>query len=165
LKSQLTAVKKVYLAGAMEFAKDGGIDWRRGLTEWLLQELGHEVLDPTVLEHDQLTEAERDLIPNLRQKRFDLLRPIARKIVLYDLDLVMNQCDYIVCHWNEATQLGCGTAGEITAAAWKGKSVYMVLDYPREKASTWMVGCTTCIFESWNELKEHLLGQYKELDR
>lgn len=149
-------MKHAYLAGAMEFAQDGGIGWRRDIAEWLDRELGHRVLDPTVLEHDQLSEAERQALPALKSGQFGTLRPIASRIVRYDLDLVLNHCDYLIVFWNEATQRGCGTAGEITMAAWAGKPVHLILDYPRERASTWMVGCTSSIHGSWNELKEHL---------
>jgi nucleoside 2-deoxyribosyltransferase len=153
-------MKTVYLAGAMEFAADGGTSWRVDLTRWLAETLGHAALDPTHLEHDQLSEEERLLLPSLRQRDFDTLRAIARKIIRYDIDLVLNRCDYLIVHWNESTQRGCGTAGEITLAAWAGKPVHLVLDYPREKASTWMVGCTSSIHTDWQDLKKHLLATY-----
>lgn len=149
-----------YLAGAMEFAHDGGLGWRAEFTNWLNETLGHGVLDPTILEHDQLDEAERIALPSLKQKDFGRLRQIARRIVHYDLDLVLNKCDYIVCLWNESTQRGCGSAGEITVATWAGKPVYLLLDYPREQASTWMVGCTTSIHESWDDLKQALVRDF-----
>lgn len=144
----------------MEFAEDGGAGWRQQMTEWLADELGHRVLDPTILEHDQLTEAERLEAPLLKKGDFNKLRTLALRIVKYDLDLVLNQCDYVICHWNEATQRGCGTAGEITLATWAGKPVYLYLDYPVEKASTWMVGCTRSIHLDWESLKEQLKQEY-----
>ena len=149
-----------YLAGAMEFAHDGGCGWRADIAHWLQEELGHGVLDPTVLEHDQLDEADRKRIPALKQNDLEELRRLALKIVRYDVDLVINKCDYVICLWNESTQLGCGSAGEITVATWTRKPVYMLLDYPREKASTWMIGCTTSIHGSWDDLKETLLRAY-----
>lgn len=92
-------MKTVYLAGAMEFAADGGTSWRVDLTRWLAETLGHAALDPTHLEHDQLSEEERLLLPSLRQRDFDTLRAIARNTIRYDIDLVLNRCDYLIVHW------------------------------------------------------------------
>lgn len=144
----------------MEFAHDGGINWRKDMTAWLRDTLGHASLDPSALEHDQLSDEDRLLLPALRRTDLDRLRPIARKIIRYDIGLVLNHCDYLICYWTEATQLGCGTAGEITLATWIDKPVYMILDYPRDKASTWMVGCTASIHSNFDELKSHLIATY-----
>ena len=38
----------VYLSGAMEFADDEGSGWRKNLTKWLYDNLGHEVYDPVI---------------------------------------------------------------------------------------------------------------------
>ncbi|MBI1289846.1 hypothetical protein GC173_01195 [bacterium] len=154
-------MKKVYLAGAMEFAHDGGIGWRQEFAGWLAERLGHGVLDPTVFEHDQLSDEERNSIKGLKsQRRFDEVRRLASRIVHYDARLLLEQSDYVVCLWNEATQLGCGTAGEITLACWAGKPVHLLLDYPDERASTWMIGCTTTIHHDWDDLKRTLIQHY-----
>jgi hypothetical protein len=154
-------LKKVYLAGAMEFALDGGTGWRADLRVWLHERLGHQALDPTILEHDQLTDAERLTIPTLKRERdFDSIRRLANRIVHYDAALVLQQADYVICHWNEATQRGCGTAGELTLAAVARKPVHLLLDYPADQVSTWLVGCTTTIHHDWEELKSNLLTIY-----
>ncbi len=158
-------VKTAYLAGAMEFARDGGAGWRREITEWLAQHLGHRVLDPTHFEHDQLSEEDKGRLPGLKNGNLPELRRLARRIVLYDLEMLLERADYVVCYWTEETQRGCGSAGEITMAAWAGKPVYLLLDYPRERMSTWMAGCTTAIFTDWNELKESLRRDFIERSR
>lgn len=149
-----------YLAGAMEFADDRGISWRGEMTRWLADQLGHSALDPTHLEHDQLAPSEWEELPGLKLRDIARLRQLAHRIVLYDADLVLNKADYLICYWTEATQRGCGTAGEITLAAWKAKPVHMVLDYPLEKASTWMIGCTTSLHHDFEGLRRELLGRY-----
>ncbi len=152
----------VYLAGAMEFAHDGGIGWRADITRWLSEVLGHRALDPTIFEHDQLTDAERASIKGLKEAGdFDAIRRLAARIVHYDARLLLEQSDYVVCLWNEATQRGCGSAGEITLAAWAGKPVHLLLDYPADRASTWMIGCTTTIHHDWHDLKSTLIARYR----
>ena len=37
-----------YLSGAMEFADDEGSGWRKDLTKWLDDNLGHQVYDPVI---------------------------------------------------------------------------------------------------------------------
>jgi nucleoside 2-deoxyribosyltransferase len=139
----------------MEFAVDGGAGWRGQVAAWLDRHLGHEVLDPTRFEHDQLNEEQRRLLPQLKRAReFDAIRKLAIKIVRYDVALLLEHSDYVICHWNEDTQLGCGTAGELTIAAMHGKPVHLMLEYPPSRASTWMIGCTTTIHDNWEDLLE-----------
>jgi len=47
-----------YLSGSIEFADDGGKAWRRELTPFLRQTLGHHVYDPAEDERKNLTEEE-----------------------------------------------------------------------------------------------------------
>jgi hypothetical protein len=154
-------MKSVYLAGAMEFAHDGGIGWRAEFTAWVAATLGHRTLDPTIFEHDQLSDEERASIKGLKATRqYDRIRALASRIVHYDARLLLEQSDYVVCLWNEATQLGCGTAGEITLACWADKPVHLLLEYPEDRASTWMIGCTTSMHHDWDDLKQTLIRHY-----
>ncbi len=47
-----------YLCGPIEFAPDGGKLWRRKLTPFLRNDLGHRVYDPAEDEKKNLTEEE-----------------------------------------------------------------------------------------------------------
>jgi hypothetical protein len=38
----------------------------------------------------------------------------------------------------------------------------MLLDYPRTKASTWMIGCTTSIHDNWDSLKQALINDFQK---
>lgn len=149
----------------MEFAEDGGAGWRREMSLWLARHLGHRTLDPTHFEHDQLSHEQKSRLPLLKRHDLEELRRLARRIVLYDLEMLLRRADYLICYWTEETQRGCGSAGEITMAAWAGKPVYLVLDYPRERMSTWMAGCTTAIFHDWDGLKQALLREFPERSR
>jgi len=49
---------------------------------------------------------------------------------------------------------GGGTHGELTLAYEHRMPVYLVLGMPMEKVSSWIVGCTTEVFSSFDELKQ-----------
>ena len=50
----------VYLSGAMEFAEDEGADWRKDLSNWLENNLGHKVFDPVVNSKKLIKHAVKD---------------------------------------------------------------------------------------------------------
>ena len=146
---------KIYLAGAIEAAPDDGKAWRKDMTEFLDQELSWEVFDPSQHEQDFLSVEEKQ---NFRQWKSDDLqrfRPVIKKIIDRDLDQLLNKCEGVICLWDEHVIQGGGTHGELTLAYEHKMPVYMVLGMPLEKVSSWIVGCTTEIFESFQELQEY----------
>lgn len=148
----------VYLCGAIEYSPDFGKAWRAEITSFL-RELGHDVYDPALDEKKNLTDEEvRDF---RRWKSLDLPRfqQTIRKIITYDLDLVENQCDFIVAYWDEHAGRGAGTQGELTLAHRRGVPVYLVTSLPVEKISGWILGCASEVFTSFEELKAHLALQ------
>jgi nucleoside 2-deoxyribosyltransferase len=148
--------KHVYLAGAIEFAPDGGKGWRTDIARFLQAELGLSVFDPCVNEVALLTEDEKD---NFREwKRTDRQRflPVIRRIIDHDLDNVLHHTLFIVCLWDEHAMRGTGTAGELTVAYRHGIPVYMVLGMSANAVSSWAAGCATEVFSDFEELKRFL---------
>jgi nucleoside 2-deoxyribosyltransferase len=151
-----------YLCGPIEFAEDGGKMWRRKLTPFLRQDLGHRVYDPAEDEKKNLTDEE---VANFREwKRSDIerFRRVVRKIIHFDLDLIENKADYIICHLDSAALTGTtsgGTAAELTVAYRKGIPVYMVTDAAGE-VSGWMLACADQVFATIDDLKRFLLSRY-----
>ena len=45
-----------YLSGGMENANNDGADWRREITVWLRDNLGHSVVDPVIESNKLITE-------------------------------------------------------------------------------------------------------------
>ncbi|HYK91045.1 MAG TPA: hypothetical protein VE398_19895 [Acidobacteriota bacterium] len=146
----------VYLAGAIEYAPDHGRRWRREITPFLRDRLGHQVYDPAEDERKSLTNEEQR---NLRRwKVCDLARfqATVRKIIDYDLDIV-SRSDYVVCCWDEYCTQGAGTSAELTLAHQRGIPVYLVTQMPVEEVSGWVLACSSRIFASFEELMEFLL--------
>jgi hypothetical protein len=86
-----------------------------------------------------------------------------RKIIQFDLDLIENKADYLICHLDGGTSAGVssgGTPAELTAAHRKGIPVYLVTPMPAEEVSGWMLACADQVFASVEELKKFLLPRY-----
>lgn len=153
--------KLVYLAGAIEHAPDGGRVWREEMSGFLGEILGHQVFNPCVEENHILTEEEFRMFRNWKAADLPRFRLTMRKLIDTDLDILMNKVDYVVCLWDEHVLNGGGTHGELTVAYFHNIPVYMVSKIPPAKMSSWILGCTTEVFESFEELKTFLEGKYR----
>lgn len=149
-----------FLCGAMEYAPDGGRQWRERLRGWLQENLNHRVYDPTEEARRILSENELRNLADWKTSDLERYRRILRFIINHDLDVMANRADYVVCFWDEAAARGGGTQAELTAAYRKGIPVYLWAEMPVEQISGWVVGCTDKIFSSFEELKSFLAGTY-----
>lgn len=149
-----------YLCGPIEFAADGGKLWRRKLMPFLREELGHRVYDPAEDEKKNLTDEEVAHFREWKTADVERFRRAVRKIIQFDLDLIENKADYVICYWEDAAAVGGGTAAELTLAYRKGIPVYLVTQVPPEQVSGWMLACADRVFGSIDELKKFLLQRY-----
>lgn len=152
----------VYLSGSIEFADDGGKAWRRDLTPFLRERLGHQVYDPAEDEKKNLTDEEARDFRSWKSSDPERFRRTVRKIINWDLDLIEKQADYVVCYWDRASARGAGTQAELTTAYRKGIPVYLVTELPASEISGWILGCTEQVFGAFSELKEFLRGKYAQ---
>ena len=148
-----------YLSGPIEYAADGGRLWRRKLAPYLRAELGHRVYDPAEDEKKNLTDEEAAHFREWKSSDVERFRRVVRKIIAFDLDIVENQADYVVCHWDAQAKSG-GTSAELTIAHRKGIPVYLVSALPPKEISGWMLGCSDQLFSSIEELKEFLTARF-----
>ncbi|MFH1851509.1 MAG: hypothetical protein ABIA75_04125 [Candidatus Neomarinimicrobiota bacterium] len=151
---------KAYLSGAMEYEADEGKSWRAEVESWLRTNLGHTAFNP-VTETERLAGIE-DVRDYRQWKQTDIqrYRHFVRQFVDHDLGAVRNDCDYLICYWNQATSRGGGTHGEITVAYLSGKPVYLICEPPPEEISGWILACASVIFRSFAELKIFLMSSY-----
>ena len=152
-----------YLCGPIEFASDGGKMWRRKLTPFLRNELGHRVYDPAEDEKKNLTDEELTHFREWKTTDVERFRRVVRKIIHFDLDLIENKADYIICHWDAAASAGAtsgGTPAELTVGYRCGIPVYLVTPQPPQEISGWMLACADQVFSSVEELKKFLLERY-----
>jgi nucleoside 2-deoxyribosyltransferase len=150
-----------YLCGPIEFASDGGKLWRRKLAPFLRDELGHRVYDPAEDEKKNLSDEEVAHFREWKTTDFERYRRVVRKIIQFDLDLIENKADYVICHWDPAAAATSGgTAAELTLAYRKGIPVFLVSEAPVEEISGWMLACADEVFSSLEELKKFLLARF-----
>ena len=81
-------------------------------------------------------------------------------LISHDLDVVTNRTDYVIAYWDEPAVQGGESSALLTAAHRKGIPVYFVTEIPIEQIGGWVVGCTTKIFSSFEELKSFLTATY-----
>src|SRR5579872_6317760 len=111
-----------YLCGPIEFAADGGKMWRRKLTPFLHNELGHRIYDPAEDELKSLTLEESTNYRDWKKTDVERFRRVVRKIIQFDLDIIENKADYVICYLsgNGATITSGGTSSELTFAYRQG---------------------------------------------
>lgn len=167
----------VYLAGAMENAKDLGAGWRNKLTPFL-KELNLDVLDPCEFEPEQLKGLKPNRLPefytDLAGKKIKpthwhelknaseshLYRRFLKymqRIIKYDIKIVRHFSDYVIVFWDESTRKGAGTHAELTAAFLASVPVYCVADCDMP---AWAKACCSEIFLNFEELKEFLRDEF-----
>jgi len=147
---------KVYLAGAIEAAPDGGRRWRDDLRPFLENELGFTVHDPTKLEFNVVPPDEYALFREWRETDFTRFQETMHRIIKQDLRTIIFDTDYIICNWDQYVEKGGGTQGELTLAFVYRIPVFMVTQIPVTQISSWILGCATQIFSSYESLKSHL---------
>jgi nucleoside 2-deoxyribosyltransferase len=143
--------KKVYLAGAIEYAPNEGQAWREELTP-ILEKLGYEVINPYMVE--RVYEGKEVTKDNLDLYR----RWVREKVIVPDLEKI-DGCSFVVVHWDKHAHSSGGTNGELMYSAVSGVPVYLIEGEPREKISGWILGCTTEVFKTFLELEEFLSGK------
>jgi hypothetical protein len=149
--------QRVYLSGGMEYAHDEGRDWRKNMQEWLERTLRCEVFNPNE-ESERFFRTHYPAI-DFRALKFEDLsryREIAARLVELDCTEIASHSDMVICYWDESAMRGAGTKGELTMAKHCGKPVYLVTSLPHNEIPGWILGCTTQMFGSFDELKKYL---------
>jgi nucleoside 2-deoxyribosyltransferase len=142
-----------YLAGSIEYSPDLGKAWRAEIAP-ALKSLGHEVYDPAEDELKNLSAAEARTFRSWKTDDLPRFQATVRKIIAYDLDLIQDRCDAIVCYWDQHAGRGAGTQGELTFAHRLGIPVYLICGIPVEEISGWLLGCATEVFTSFDAFHE-----------
>lgn len=153
---------QVYLAGAMEHAPDRGCGWREEMSRFLTGELNHRVFNPCVEELQVLTPEEHRHLHEWKTSDPARFRQAVRKLIEFDIHHLLNHTDYIICLWDQYVLNGGGTHGELTMAYHHRIPVYMVHHLQRPQISSWIIGCTSEMFEDFSLLKDFLKARYGE---
>jgi hypothetical protein len=148
-----------YLAGSIEFSDDQGKGWRKAVRVFMEDVLGHEVYDPAEDEKKNLSDEESANFRLWKTNDFERYREAVRKIIDFDLDLIENRVDYIVCFWTKQSAMGGGTPAELTLAYRKRIPVYLVTEVPYEDMSGWVLSCADNVFRDFETLKSFLTSR------
>ena len=150
--------KRVYLSGGMEYADNEGRDWRESMHEWLYQNLKCEVFNPNV-ESDKFFSEHFPNIHIRSLKDTDIVKyaAVVSHLVEIDCEEIAEHSELVICYWDASAMRGAGTKGELTIAKHFRKPVYMVTTMPHNEIPGWVLGCTSLIFSSFDELKKFLL--------
>ena len=149
-----------YLSGPIENAHNDGADWRNDITQWLKQNLNHQVFNPVTETKNITKDLNTDDFRLMKTTNPDEYKKIIRKIIQVDLDAVVQGSDYLIVNWDKSVFKGGGTHGEITMAHWFKKPVYMVNTLPIEDVSSWIFSCTDFMCNNFEDLKEELKKIY-----
>ena len=129
-------------------ASSGAASWRRILRE----QLGHRVYDPAEDEKKNLSDDEAAHFREWKATDVERFRRVVRKIIAFDLDIIENHADYLICYWDATGARAAGRSAELTVAHRKGIPVYLVTTLPVARRSA--DGCwpapTTCLTPSNN---------------
>ena len=150
-----------YLSGPIENAENDGANWRESITPWLKDEIKHDVFNPVL--------ATRKIISNLTNTQFREMKDtnpkkyknLIRQIIDIDIKAVVGETDYLIVNWNKSVFRGGGTHGEITLAYYLKKPIYLVNHVRLDDLSSWISSCATEVFDSFDDMKIHLLSEYK----
>jgi hypothetical protein len=149
-----------YLSGSVELSEGNGRLWRRKLTPYLKDKLGHRVYDPAEDEKKNLNHEEIANFRRWKMTDLDRFRRVVRKIIAFDLEVVERRADYVICYWEEEAARGGGMAAELASAHRKGIPVYLIASVPVEQISDWALGCSDQLFSSIESLKTFLSARF-----
>src|ERR1700683_2813559 len=148
-----------YLSGPIEYAEDGGRLWRRKLAPYLREKWGRRGDDPAEDEKKNLSDEEAAHFREWKSSDVERFRRVVRKIIAFDLDIIENHADYVVCYWDAQAKSG-GTSAELTIAHRKGIPVYLVSTLPSREISGWLLAFSGQGLRAVEDLKEFLTARF-----
>lgn len=151
-----------YLSGGMENADNQGADWRVEMTDWLEDNLNHDVIDPVLESEKRVIEIGAENYRDWKKSDPKKFKEFIRILINQDLRAVIGKADYLIVLWDESVLYGGGTHGEVTMAYWVDRPVFLVNKLPADELSAWISSCSTETLNSFDALKETLLATYKK---
>jgi hypothetical protein len=148
----------------MEYAEGEGRHWRSEMQQWLKFHLKHRSFNPNEESKKYLSKRiDEERFRKLKSTDFETFSKLVRGIVALDSSTIARRVDYVICYWDESAQRGAGTQGEVTLAKYFGKPVFLVSSLPADQIPAWIIGCSSKIFRSFEELKAELSQRYSDM--
>lgn len=149
---------RIYLCGAMDRVKDGGVGWRNEIGAWL-RTRGVIVLDPCNKPIDiGIEDAEN------RQRRHELKLAGDYKAVARDMKIIrcvdlrmVDLADALVVNLDVEVH-ACGTYEELFLANREKKPVILRVEQGKNSVPDWLLGTVPdeLIFSTWEEVHAYL---------
>ena len=165
--------KRVYLAGAIDHAEDGGKTWRRQITP-MINDVGIDVFDPCI-EADGYaarllgwSEFSHQRWAELKKTDFQTWQEISEEMVDFDLKALINSDGLLVLYDDVTHETSQGTPGEITVAKLIQIPMGIVFGGKQsvETCVVWVTGCLriATLYDSMDDFIKvmHLLGRKKQ---
>jgi hypothetical protein len=150
-----------YLSGPIENAANDGADWRELITLWLKDEIEHDVFNPVLATRKIISDLTNSQFREMKETSPEKYKNLIRQIIDIDIKAVVEESDYLIVNWNKSVFKGGGTHGEITLAYYLKKPIYLVNHVPLDDLSSWIFSCATEVFDSFDDMKIHLLSTYR----
>ena len=155
-------IMTAYLSGAMEYSPDQGRGWRQEVSLLLKERLGHEVFNPNEEINQILSDEEELHFREWKENDEEKFKTLMNRIIDRDLSYLTEKSDYVICKWDEYAVKGGGTHGEITVAYYHKIPVFLLSEMPRNRISSWILGCSENIFFDVESLLLELEIRYKK---
>ena len=155
-------IMTAYLSGAMEYSPDQGRGWRQEVSLLLKERLGHEVFNPNEEINQILSDEEELHFREWKENDEEKFKTLMNRIIDRDLRHLTEKSDYVICKWDEYAVKGGGTHGEITVAYYHKIPVFLLSEIPRNRISSWILGCSENIFFDVESLLLELEIRYKK---
>ena len=155
-------IMTAYLSGAMEYSPDQGRGWRQEVSLLLKERLGHEVFNPNEEINQILSDEEELHFREWKENDEEKFKTLMNRIIDRDLRHLTEKSDYVICKWDEYAVKGGGTHGEITVAYYHKIPVFLLSEMPRNRISSWILGCSENIFFDVESLLLELEIRYKK---
>lgn len=146
----------------MEYSPDQGRGWRQEVSLLLKERLGHEVFNPNEEINQILSDEEELHFREWKENDEEKFKTIMNRIIDRDLRHLTEKSDYVICKWDEYAVKGGGTHGEITVAYYHKIPVFLLSEMPRNRISSWILGCSENIFFDVESLLLELEIRYKK---
>lgn len=148
-------IRSIYLAGPIEYDKDGGMSWRNSVKRDL-KTFDIEGKIPQDLNKEQELPPEK--WSELRYSDLDRFRrEFYNKIIKPDIHGML-QCNAVFVWWNGAKS--SGTHAEATYARMNEVPVFLFLadNQPLDSVPSWLLACTTEVFDDPQDFYAYLKG-------
>jgi len=149
----------VYLSGAMDRVKDGGVTWRKYIADKLRIRYDVGILNPCdkptfeAIEDDKQREIRQSL---LNQGKYDKVEEMMKPIVRVDLRMV-DRADFLILHVDKSVHM-CGSYDEQTRAILERKPTLIVCEQGKSGIPHWLFGTVPhrFMFSNFDEMFEYL---------